>query len=357
MSKHALTVLVVDDEAININLLVELLKDEYRTIVATNGAQALRRVQENTPDLILLDVMMPDMDGFEVCRRLQAEENAKNIPIVFVTAMGDNADEAVGLDIGAVDYIRKPFSPPVVRARVRNLLELKQARDFMLAQNEILEEKVRERTSELAVTQDATIRSLATLAEMRDNETGAHLRRTQNYVRATARRLQNHHRFKDILDDATIDMIYKSAPLHDIGKVGIPDAILLKPGKLTPEEFTTMKEHAVFGRDALMAAEEQLGSNSFLKYAKDVALTHHENWDGSGYPQGLKGDDIPVAGRLMMIADVYDALISKRVYKPAFTHEMAMELIKEDSGKKFDPDIVTAFFEIEADIREIGKVR
>lgn len=357
MSKHALTVLVVDDEAININLLVELLKDEYRTIVATNGAQALRRVQENTPDLILLDVMMPDMDGFEVCRRLQAEENAKNIPIVFVTAMGDNADEAVGLDIGAVDYIRKPFSPPVVRARVRNLLELKQARDFMLAQNEILEEKVRERTSELAVTQDATIRSLATLAEMRDNETGAHLRRTQNYVRATARRLQNHHRFKDILDDATIDLIYKSAPLHDIGKVGIPDAILLKPGKLTPEEFTTMKEHAVFGRDALMAAEEQLGSNSFLKYAKDVALTHHENWDGSGYPQGLKGDDIPVAGRLMMIADVYDALISKRVYKPAFTHEMAMELIKEDSGKKFDPDIVTAFFEIEADIREIGKVR
>ncbi|MBT5108781.1 MAG: two-component system response regulator [Rhodospirillaceae bacterium] len=357
MSKHAMTVLVVDDEAININLLVELLKDEYRTLVATNGAQALRRVQENTPDLILLDVMMPDMDGFEVCRRLQAEENAKNIPIVFVTAMGDNADEAVGLDIGAVDYIRKPFSPPVVRARVRNLLELKQARDFMMAQNEILEEKVRERTAELAQTQDATIRSLATLAEMRDNETGAHLRRTQNYIRATARHLQSHPRFKDILDDATIDLIYKSAPLHDIGKVGIPDAILLKPGKLTPEEFTTMKEHAVFGRDALLAAEEQLGSNSFLKYAKDVALTHHENWDGSGYPQGLKGDDIPVAGRLMMIADVYDALISKRVYKPAFTHEMAMEFIKEDSGKKFDPDIVTAFFEIETEIREIGKVR
>ncbi|MBF0119889.1 MAG: two-component system response regulator [Desulfobacterales bacterium] len=341
------TVMVVDDTEANIDVLVNTLEDIYDVKVAMDGETALADIIDEPPDLILLDIMMPGMDGYEVCQKLKSNEVTKNIPVIFLTAMTEEKDEAKGLSLGAVDYVTKPFSPELVKARVKNQLELKRHRDH-------LEELVQERTKELALTQEVTIYSLASLAETRDPETGGHILRTQRYVKVLAEQLKNHPRFKKFLDDRTIDLLFKSAPLHDIGKVGVPDHILMKPGKLTNEEFEEMKKHTTYGRDALRVAEVKLGSNSFMRYAREIAYTHQEKWDGSGYPDGLKGEDIPIAGRLMAIADVYDALISKRVYKPPFPHQKAITIIKEGKGKHFDPDMVDAFLAIENEIRLIA---
>jgi putative two-component system response regulator len=351
MAGSDLKVLIVDDTPENIDVLGEILKPYYKRIVALSGEKALAIAQSaSPPDLVLLDIMMPGMDGYEVCRRLKDADATREIPVIFVTAKNEEQDEALGFDLGAVDYITKPVSPPLVLARVKAHLDLAIAKRSLQRQNEILEEKVVARTREIQITQDVTIQALASLAETRDNETGCHIRRTQNYVRALAEELVTHVRFSKYLDDATIDLLYKSAPLHDIGKVGIPDSILLKPGKLTDDEFDIMKEHARYGGEALARAESALvdsESSSFLKMAREIADAHHEKWDGSGYPEGLVGDAIPVAARLMALADVYDALISKRVYKPAFPHERAVSIIEEGRGSHFDPDIVDAFLRIQ----------
>nr|WP_319393652.1 two-component system response regulator [uncultured Desulfobacter sp.] len=343
------SVLVVDDTETNIDILMETLGDDYDIRVALDGESALENVEEEKPDLILLDIMMPGMDGYEVCRRLKEDPSTRDIPIIFVTAMAEEQNEAKGLALGAVDYVTKPFSPELVKARVSNHLELKKHQDH-------LQELVMLRTKELALTQEVTIYSLASLAETRDPETGGHILRTQRYVRALARRLKTMERFKKILTDEVIDLLYKSAPLHDIGKVGVADGILLKPGKLTEEEFSEMKNHTIYGRDALKVAEEKLGDNSFMKYARRIAYTHHEKWDGSGYPNGLKGEDIPVSGRLMAIADVYDALISKRVYKPPFSHAKAIDIITKDSGSHFDPAMVETLLMIEDEFLHIASL-
>ncbi|MDP6109964.1 MAG: HD domain-containing protein, partial [Rhodospirillales bacterium] len=220
----------------------------------------------------------------------------------------------------------------------------------------LMVERIRQDTDEIMRTRDTTILTLASLAETRDNETGAHILRTQRYVKALAENLRDHARFSDFLNDETIDLLYKSAPLHDIGKVGIPDAILLKPGKLTDEEFEIMKTHTEIGNESLAVAETELGSNDFLGFAREISISHHEKWDGSGYPMGLSGENIPVSGRLMAVADVYDALISKRVYKPAFSHDKAMEIILEGRGNHFDPDIVDALTDIEDTFKDIARV-
>ena len=339
------TILVVDDERLNINLLVELLGDRHTVLVAKNGEQALARAHGSpAPELILLDIMMPEMDGYEVLRRLRSDPATHAIPVIFITAMGEVGDETKGFEMGAVDYITKPFSPAVVMARVSTQLSLERARRLLAAQNQILEEKVAERTRELELTRDVTMHSLASLAETRDNETGNHIRRTQHYVRLLAERLRDHPKYGGYLDDATIDLLFKSAPLHDVGKVGVPDSILLKPGKLTDEEFEVMKGHTTLGRDAIDSSERALGEGaSFLRLIREIAYTHHEKWDGSGYPRGLRGEEIPISGRLMAVADVYDALISKRVYKAAFSHEKAVEIIREGRGSHFDPDMVDGF--------------
>ena len=352
--KH--TILVVDDTPDNLTLMNGLLRDLYKVKVAPSGLKALQILASSPPpDLILLDIMMPEMDGFEVLRRLREGMTTREIPVIFLTAMDATQDETRGLELGAVDYITKPISPAIVMARVHNHLQLKVARDFLKNQSNYLEREIEKRTSEVLAVQEVTIRTMAALAETRDNETGHHIRRTQHYVRALARHLQNHPHFQHQLDDATIDAIFKSAPLHDIGKVGIPDHILLKPGKLTADEFNTMKRHTTLGRDAIRQAEEELGKTMpFLHHAKEIAFCHHERWDGSGYPQGLIGNTIPVSARLMAVADVYDALISRRVYKPAFPHEQARDLIVEGRGSHFDPDIVDAFLQIEDDFRTIA---
>jgi putative two-component system response regulator len=290
---------------------------------------------------------MPEMDGYEVCRRLKADESTSQIPIIFITALVDEEDEAKGLSMGAVDYLTKPINPELVRARVRNHLELKLYQDH-------LENLVKERTRRLALTQAVTIESLATLAEYRDPETGGHIKRTQNYVKVLAVHLKDHPRYRDELNDDIIDLLYLSAPLHDLGKVGVPDHILLKVGKLTDDEFEEMKKHTVYGHDALLITEQKLGEDTFLRYAREIAYTHQEKWDGSGYPSGLKGDEIPLSGRLMALADVYDALISKRVYKPPFPHEKAVEIIIEGRDQHFDPDLVDAFVELQETFRNIA---
>lgn len=351
------TVLVVDDTPDNLSLMSNLLRTDYKVKLATSGERALQIVAgESKPDLILLDIMMPEMDGYEVLRRLQFNPDTEDIPVIFLTAMAGAEDESVGLELGAVDYITKPINPAIVMARVRNHLQLKRARDFLAHHNNFLEQEIANRTRALAELQDATIRAMASLAETRDNETGNHIRRTQHYVEALARKLQDHPRFKDELTDAAIETIFKSAPLHDIGKVGIPDRILLKPGKLTPEEFEIMKTHTTLGRDAIVAAEtDAMLDNPFFRYAKEITYSHQEKWDGSGYPEGLMGNTIPLSARLMAVADVYDALISERVYKSAFTHEVAVEMIRDGRGSHFDPDMVDAFLSLSEAFRAIAQ--
>ena len=344
------TVLVVDDTEANVDILVDALGEYYDVSVAMDGREALETVAEEPPDLILLDIMMPEMDGYEVCERLKGDERYAKIPIIFLTALTEIENKTKGFKMGAVDYITKPFEITEVQARVKTHLSLVLAGRELEMHNEILEIKVAERTQELEVTQDITIHSLASLAETRDNETGGHILRTQRYVQVLAQRLADHPKHGEALDEKTVDLLFKSAPLHDIGKVGVPDAILHKPGKLTDEEFDTMKSHCELGYQALLKAEELFELDvrpSFLTHAKDIARTHQEKWDGSGYPQGLRGEEIPLSGRIMAVADVYDALVCKRVYKPPFTHEKAVAIISEGRGSHFDPDMVDAFLEIQ----------
>ena len=350
------TVLVVDDTPENLTLMSFLLKDRYKVKVANSGEKALRiALGPSQPDLILLDIMMPEMDGYAVCRHLQEQTATRDIPVIFLTAKASVEDEEFGLKLGAVDYITKPISPPVVLARVNTHLKLKASADFLRSKSDYLEQEVAKRTREVMAIQDVTILAMASLAETRDNETGNHLRRTQWYVRLFAEQLSLLPQYKDRLTAARISLLYKSAPLHDIGKVGVPDRILLKPGKLTEEEFIVMKRHTEYGRDAIIAAEQSLaGEDTFLSLAKEIAFGHHEKWDGSGYPQGLSGDAIPLSARLMALADVYDALISKRVYKPAFSHEKARGIILEGRGTHFDPQIVDAFLAVEDEVRRIA---
>ncbi|MGE5271235.1 MAG: two-component system response regulator [Thiohalocapsa sp.] len=339
------TILIVDDAPENLAVLAQALADTYRVKAARDGQGALQiAAGDPPPDLILLDIVMPGLDGFEVCRRLKGEAATAGIPVIFLTARTQIEDEERGFALGAVDYISKPVSPPVVRARVKTHLQLKASNDLLKNQNQFLESEVDRRTHEVRAIQDVAVLAVASLAETRDNETGNHIRRTQFYVRSLAMHLRRHPRFRAELDDAAIDLLYKSAPLHDIGKVGIPDRILLKPGRLTLEEFEIMKTHTTLGLDSIMQAEQRLGSPvGFLRYAKEIALSHQEKWDGSGYPEGRRGEEIPLSARLMAVADVYDALISRRVYKPPFSQEKSLTILSEGRGSHFDPDILDAF--------------
>jgi putative two-component system response regulator len=264
-------------------------------------------------------------------------------------------DEKKGLELGAVDYITKPISPSIVLARVKTHLALKAAVDILRDENGYLELEVARRTREVAAIQDVTILTMASLAETRDTDTGNHIRRTQHYVKALAEKLQGHPRFSHYLTERNITMLFKSAPLHDIGKVGIPDRILLKPGLFEPEEFEIMKTHTTLGRDAIEYAEQLLGTKvEFLSIAKEIALSHQEKWDGTGYPEGLSGDDIPISARLMALADFYDALVSRRVYREGMPHEKVVEIILASKASHFDPDIVDAFVEILDEFRAIA---
>jgi putative two-component system response regulator len=339
------TLVVVDDSPDNLSLLTALLRPHYNVLAATTGESALRVAGTlPTPDLILLDVMMPEMDGYEVLRRLRANPATQHIPVIFLTALADATDMEYGLKLGAADYITKPFQPAVLMARVSVQLEAKQARDWLHDKNALLEAEVAQRMLENDLTQRVSIRALAHLAELRDPETGNHILRTQGYVQELAKMLQTHPRFAGVLTDRYIDLLARSAPLHDIGKVGIPDHVLLKPGKLSAGEWTVMQTHAKLGSDAIELAEADIKIPlAFLTLAKEIAHWHHEKWDGSGYPDALAGDAIPVSARLMAIADVFDALISVRVYKPAMPYPQAKDTIAAGRGTHFDPEMVDVF--------------
>ncbi len=347
-------ILIVDDTKTNIDILVKVLGDRYRLAVVLDGNSAIEYAENYIPDLILLDIMMPGIDGYGVIRRLKSNAYTKHIPVIFISALSEMKNKSDGFKLGAVDYIIKPFEIEEVQARVKTHLQLTLSQQELTFQNEMLEKRVKERTRELILTQQATIMSMATLAEYRDAETGGHINRVKGYVSKLGERLKSHPLYSKVFTEEYIELLTLSSPLHDIGKVGVPDHILLKPGKLTPDEFKEMELHTVYGRDVILAAEKELGQMSFLKIAKDVAYTHHEKWDGSGYPNGLKGNDIPVCGRLMAITDVYDALITKRVYKPPFSHKKAISIIAGEKGKHFDPEITEVFLENQEEFRSIA---
>ena len=339
-------ILIVDDMPENLNVLGELLHGAgYHVKVATNGLTALNLAnQQPRPSLILLDVMMPEMDGHEVLRQLRSNINTREIPVIFLTAMNSDEDEERAFGEGIADYITKPLKPALALARVRSQLLVRQARRWLQDQNLALEAEVKRRMQENDLIQAVSIRALAHLAETRDNETGAHIQRTQSYIRLLATRLVDHPRFATTLNNKYIEVLSRSAPLHDIGKVGIPDHILLKPEKLTPDEWVIMKTHTTIGSDAIALAERDIDTSvEFLRQAKEIARSHHERWDGTGYPDGLAGDTIPLSARLMAIADVFDALISKRVYKPAITFSEVYRIMQEGRDKHFDPDIIDNF--------------
>jgi len=353
---HKRHILIADDQPSILLVLEEMLEERFEVHAFDDGQGLLDYVhQGGAADLVLTDVVMPGVDGFEVCRQLKADERTRDIPILFLSSLESDNDEAYGLSLGAEDFIHKPFSPPVVLARVSNHLALADAGRQLLRRNEELEQLVAERTREVVRrgeqvinAQDAIITALCTLAEVRDNETGNHILRTQAYVKLLAEAVRSHPDFSPVLDDETIAMITKSAALHDVGKVAIPDAILLKPGKLSPEEWTIMQGHCTYGRDAIAQAIAGVSPDHlpYLHYALEIAYSHHERWDGQGYPQGLRGTEIPISARLMAVADVYDALISKRVYKPAYPHAQVIGILAEERGKQFDPVLVDVFLRV-----------
>lgn len=363
MTNSRPTILVIDDDLSNLLILEDVLSAHFNVHTESDGQAALEWLADGgQTNLILSDVVMPRMDGYALCRRLKTDERTRDIPLLFLSSLAGDHDEARGLMLGAEDFIHKPISPPVVLARVRNHLELARARAQLSERNAHLELMVLDRSRELLeqkqqviTAQEAIITAFCSLSEARDNETGYHILRTQHFVEILAQRLRHHPRFAMELDEESIALIVRSAPLHDIGKVGVPDAILLKPGALSEEEWGVMRQHTICGRDAIERSCRSLGVMAcFLRYATEIAFCHHEKWDGSGYPQGLVGDAIPLSARLMALADVYDALITKRPYKPPISHERTVAIIKEGRGSHFDPDIVDAFIECTEDFRAIA---
>ena len=340
------TLLIADDMPENLLVLGELFRaNGYQVKVANTGPAALRLArQAPRPSLIMLDVMMPAMDGFEVFRELQAAHETRDIPVVFLTANAEVEIEEAALGNGIIDFIRKPIRPSIVLARIRNHLLIDEARRYLLNKNAILEREVRQRELENEMIQDVCIRALAKLAETRDDDTGNHVRRTQRYVRLLAGYLSGTPRFSGILTEQYVDALVRSAPLHDIGKVGIPDQILMKSGPLSADERELMKTHTTLGCEAISSAERDIDASvAFLSKVKEIVRWHHERWDGAGYPDGLVGDAIPLCARIMAIADVFDALITKRVYKAALPLSEVKAIIAGERGRQFDPDIVDTF--------------
>lgn len=349
-------VLVVDDTIENILLINEILKNKYSVRVATDGFKAVQIAEKSVPDIILMDVMMPGMDGYETCKRIKENIKLKDIPLLFLTAKADVAAEQKGFDVGAADYITKPINPPILMARINTHLMLKQANDILKDRNKFLNDEVQRRTEDISVLQEASIMAMASLAETRDTETGHHLRRTRLYIRELAEHMGKIGKYAKELTPENIKKIVISSPLHDIGKIGIPDSILLKPGPLSEEECEIMKRHTILGKEAIESAEKIIGAEkTFLTCARQIAYSHHEKWDGSGYPQGLVEEEIPLPARLMAVVDAYDALTSKRVYKKAVSHKEAVSIIEADSGKHFDPDVVCSFLFLADVFRRISE--
>ncbi len=348
------TIMVVDDTPENLVLLARILKPEgYKVLTLPDGKMAIDAVRSQPPDLILLDVMMPGLDGYEICSLLKAEAATAAIPVIFISALSDPLDKVEAFRSGAVDYITKPFNLMEVNARVRAQLDLRFLQKALQELNASLQRKVEEQVREISEAQLILITAMTKLVEARDDATGRHIERTQRLCRFMAERLLGKPEYSGIVDEGFVENIYNASPLHDIGKVAIKDSILLKPGKLLPEEFEEMKRHTTIGKEYLGRALEKSPGNKYLKMGMEIAGNHHEKWDGSGYPAGLSGEAIPLSARIMALVDVYDALRSKRVYKDSFSHEKAVSIITEGKGQHFDPGLVEVFL---ADEREFDRL-
>lgn len=330
MKKH---ILVVDDNITNLKIAEKTLKDLYKVTLLVSATQTFKFLEKNKPDLILLDINMPHIDGYETIKKIKEREDLANIPVIFLTAQIDDESEVKGIELGAVDFIRKPFVPQSMLTRIKLHLDVK-------GYKEELQEMVREKTEMIEQLQDIMILSLAELVECRDENTGGHVKRTAKYVEILTKALIEEKVYDDILTPEYAQDLIRSAPLHDVGKIGISDATLLKATSLDQDEFEYMKQHTSLGANTLQKMIDATNNKSFLCIAKDIAHYHHEKWNGKGYPEGLKGEEIPICARIMAIGDVYDALTTKRPYKEPFSHEEAMDIIINGKGTSFDPKIV-----------------
>lgn len=358
MADTTADVLIVDDTPANLKLLSGMLAQRgYKARPVPNGTLALQAVRSKPPDLILLDINMPGLNGYEVCRQLKADEDLREIPVIFLSALGETEDKLRAFAAGGVDYISKPFQFEEVDARIATHLKLRHLQRQLEEHNNQLSRLVQEQVKKISDSQLATIFALAKLAESRDEDTGAHLFRVRNYCRALAVHLAGSGARGRQIDERFVDDLYFSSPLHDIGKVSIPDAVLLKRGPLTPEEWVVMKAHTTLGANTLAAVLEQHPDNEMIRMGKEIARSHHERWNGTGYPQGLVGDAIPLPARIFAIADQYDALRSARPYKRGFSHEETVKVIVEGDGRTmpehWDPLILDAFGRLETEFREI----
>jgi putative two-component system response regulator len=347
-------ILIVDDSPEMIEVLGNALPNHYKRQFALSGKKAidLMRRSEELPDLILLDVLMPGMDGYEVCRQLKEDVRFEKIPIIFLSALTDAKDKVKAFENGGVDYIQKPFEIAEVNVRVELHLKLHHLQAELEKHNRNLNQLVNEKVMEISESQIAMIYALAKLAESRDDDTGLHLQRIQVFCRLIAEKLSSHLIYSDQLSDEFIENLEKVSPLHDIGKVGVRDAVLLKPGKLTREEFEEIKEHVNIGANTLREVFYKFPNNKSIEMGIEITQYHHEKWNGKGYPEGLSGQDIPLSARIMTLVDAYDAIISKRIYKEAISHEEACKIIAEERGEHFDPLIVDVFLEFEEEFRQ-----
>jgi putative two-component system response regulator len=349
-------IMVVDDNPANLQLLEDMLRQYgYDVRSFPLGRLALAAAAEEPPDLILLDINMPEMDGFEVCRRLRADVALSSVPVIFLSALDETKDKLAAFRCGGFDYVTKPFEQEEVQARIATQLELRELRARVERQNHDLESLVRQQVREIADGQMATIFALAKLADSRDNETGKHLERVQMLCRLLAIEMKASPNYSGTITDRYVENIYCASPLHDIGKVAIPDAILLKAGTLTDEEFTVMKTHTTHGARTLELVLEKHPANAFVRMGIEIARSHHEMWDGAGYPDGLAGLEIPVSARIMAVADCYDALRSRRRYKEPFSHEESRDIIVRDSGHHFEPEMVSAFCKVQESFRQVSE--
>ncbi|MEI7612488.1 MAG: HD domain-containing phosphohydrolase [Betaproteobacteria bacterium] len=346
-------ILIVDDTPANLQVLGEILKGKgYKVRPVPNGKLALAAAESDPPDLILLDIMMPGMDGYEVCRQLKSNLKLQRIPVIFLSALQETSDKVKAFNSGGEDYISKPFHFEEVQARVSTHLALHRIQNELEQYNQNLEQLVQTQVKEISESQMATILALANLAESRDDDTGQHIERVQALCRLLATALSTYPAFSPLIDQPYIDMLFYASALHDIGKVGIPDGVLLKRGKLTEQEFELVKRHTLIGARTLDTVRKNYPKNPFINMGILVAMHHHERWDGSGYPSGLKGEGIPLPARIMAIVDVYDALVSVRCYKAAFTHEESCEIIRKGRGTQFDPVLVDVFLDHAEDFRK-----
>ncbi|MDR1688431.1 MAG: response regulator [Clostridiales bacterium] len=348
-------VMLVDDNITNLTVGKNALQDKYDVFTIPSGEKLLKILERSVPDLILLDIDMPEMTGYDVIKILKETENTAKIPVIFLTAKTDPEDEIKGLSLGAIDYIIKPFSPPLLQKRIEMHLLVEQQAKQLQDYNDNLQEMVAAKTKTVFELQNAILQTVAELVECRDDITGGHIERTQSFLKIMLNKLIAEGAFKDIISTWELEFLVQSAQLHDVGKISIKDSVLGKPGRLTPEEFEEMKKHTVFGESIIEKIEKNTTEQTFLTHAKIFAGTHHEKWDGTGYPKGLKGESIPLQGRIMAIADVYDALISERPYKRAFTHDEAVKIICEGSGTQFDPILVGYFIEVADEFNEVAR--